>query len=136
MQLAGKRHFVHEHPEGSTAFAMPEFVEFLARPEVGMTTLHMCAYGMEAADENGKGLVKKPTRIVSSSAEVLSRVEARCTNEQGGDGTSERKMCNERLRRSTRSGSEEKAIRGNVIKIWIRIMIVIENGLMKSHLSH
>ena len=51
MQLRAKRHFVHEHPEGSSAFEMPEFMEFLARLEVGMTTLHMCAYGMESEDE-------------------------------------------------------------------------------------
>ena len=27
MQLAAKRHFVHEHPEGPTAWSTPEMVE-------------------------------------------------------------------------------------------------------------
>ena len=42
MQLKAKRHFMHEHPERSTAWNMPEVVEFLMRPEVDSVTLHMC----------------------------------------------------------------------------------------------
>ena len=59
MQLEGRRHFVHEHPEGSKAWAMPEVVELFARPEVGSTVLHMCAFGMTAQDERGRAPVKK-----------------------------------------------------------------------------
>ena len=46
MQIAAKRHFVHEHPEISRAWDMPEVKQFLMRPEVDSTTLHMCAFGM------------------------------------------------------------------------------------------
>ena len=57
----------------------------MLRPEVDAVVLHMCAYGMTSRDEHGEGLVKKPTRILSSSPEVLKRVEARCSNERGED---------------------------------------------------
>ena len=85
LQIVGKRHFVHEHPDGSTAWQTPEMLEFMLRPEVDATVIHMCAYGMTAEDEVGIGLVKKPTRIMSSSPEVLKRVEARCSNEDGDE---------------------------------------------------
>ena len=60
---------------------MPEVVEFMVRPEVDATVLHMCAFGMTASDDKGEGLVHKATRIMSSSPEVLKRVERRCSNE-------------------------------------------------------
>ena len=41
MQLAAKRHFMHEHPERSKAWNMPEVVQFMLRPEVDAVTIHM-----------------------------------------------------------------------------------------------
>ena len=72
MQLAGERHFVHEHPVGSTAWNTPEMVESMMRPEVDAAVLHMCAYGIKSTDEIGERLVKKLTRQISSLPEVLS----------------------------------------------------------------
>ena len=83
MQLQARRHFIHEHPERSRAWAMPEVVDMMMRPEVGSTVLHMCAYGMMAKDEKGTAHVQKATRVMSSSEEVLKRVSRRCTNEDG-----------------------------------------------------
>ena len=82
-QLSQRRHFVHEHPEKSTAWKMKEIVELMMMPEVGAVTMHMCAFGMTGIDEKGEAPVKKGTRIMSSSMEVLKRVERKCTN---GDG--------------------------------------------------
>ena len=81
MQIAGKRHFVHEHPERSKAWDMPEVKQFLMRQEVGLTTLHMCAFGMTGRDELGEAPVQKATRVMSSSPEVLKRISRRCANE-------------------------------------------------------
>ena len=74
MQIRAKRHFIHEHPERSKAWKMPEVMELLMRAEVDSIVLHMCAFGMKAKDEKGEGLVQKATRIMSSSPEVLTRV--------------------------------------------------------------
>ena len=83
MQLAAKRHFVHEHPATATSWQMDEMKELMMEPMVDAEVIHMCAYGMKSADELGEGLVKKPTKIMSSAPEVLKRVRARCTNEEG-----------------------------------------------------
>ena len=72
MQIRAKRHFVHEHPEKSKAWKMPEIMELLMRTEVDSIVLHMCAFGMKAKDEKGEGLVQKATRRMSSSPEILS----------------------------------------------------------------
>lgn len=84
-QIKNHRHFVHEHPEGSKAWSMPEMVDLLSRPEVGATVFHMCAFGMTGRDEKGEAPVKKGTRVVSSSEEVLKRISRRCSNEIGRD---------------------------------------------------
>ena len=59
MQLKAKRHFVHEHPERSRAWLMPEVIEFMMKPEVDATVLHMCAFGKTAIDEKGEALYKR-----------------------------------------------------------------------------
>ena len=50
MQLAAKRHFIHEDPEKSKAWQLPKMLQFLAKPEVNAVTIHMCTYGMKAKD--------------------------------------------------------------------------------------
>ena len=71
MQINGKRHFVHEHPERSRAWDMPEVIDFMLKPNVDSTVLHMCAFGMTAKDEQGEGLVQMATRVMSSSDEII-----------------------------------------------------------------
>ena len=84
MQLSAKRHFVHEHPERSRAWDMPEVKEFLLRPEVASVVLHMCAFGLTAQDEQGECLGKKATRVMSSSDEIIKQVGLQCSNQGGG----------------------------------------------------
>ena len=86
MQIQAKRHFVHEHPEKSKAWQMPEIMDLMLKQEVDSVVLHMCAFGMTAKDDQGKGLVKKATRIMSSSAEILKRVNKKCTNADCKEG--------------------------------------------------
>ena len=80
MLLNGKRHFVHEHPEKSRAWDMPEVIDFMLKPEVDSTVLHMCAFGMTAKDEQGEAPVQKATRIMSSSDEISKQVALQCSN--------------------------------------------------------
>jgi hypothetical protein len=78
MQRSARRHFIHEHPERSKAWDMPEVKQFVLRPEVDAVTIHMCAFGMAAVDEIGEAPVQKATRIMSSSEEVLKRIDRQC----------------------------------------------------------
>ena len=50
---------------------MPEVKQFLMRPEVDSTTLHMCALGVTGVDEIGEAPVQKATRIMTSSDGVI-----------------------------------------------------------------
>ena len=79
---------MHEHPEKSKAWEMPEITELMAHAEVGSVVLDMCAFGMTSTDEQGEAPVKKGTRLMSSSDEVLKRFDRKCSN--GGNGTQHR----------------------------------------------
>jgi hypothetical protein len=63
---------------------MPEITELMAHAEVGSVVLHICAFGMTSADEHGEAPVKKGTRLMSSSGEILKRVDRKCSNGSGG----------------------------------------------------
>ena len=84
MQIRGKRHFVHDRPDKSRAWNMPEMKEFMLKPEVDAVTLRMFDFGMKGRDEMGEDLVQKATRIMSSSEEVLKQVNLQCSNRGGG----------------------------------------------------
>ena len=79
MQLRNHRHFVHEHPAGSTA--MTEVKQFILENGIESVVTNMCSFGMTAIDEHGEGFVSKPTRILSSSGEVLKRIRRPCTKD-------------------------------------------------------
>ena len=71
IQVKAGRHFAHEHPNGSTAWEMPEVKQFILEHGVDSAKTNMCSFGMVSRDEQGVGLVAKPTRIMSSSVEIL-----------------------------------------------------------------
>ena len=85
IHLEGRRHFVHEHPEKSSAWEMLELTEFLMHPEIGSVVLHMCGFGLVAEDKKVEALVEKGTRVMSSLGEVLKPVDRRCSSEVGQD---------------------------------------------------
>jgi hypothetical protein len=78
MQMRSGRHFAHEHPAGSTAWNMPEVKQFILEYGIESVKMNMCSFGMTSRDEEGIGLVAKPTRILSSSPEILKRVDKPC----------------------------------------------------------
>ena len=82
-RLRNHRHFVHEHPAKSKAWQMPEMKALMMRPEVGLVVMDMCAFGMTGSDDKGVAPVKKSTRIMGSSQEVLRRLDRRCASTGG-----------------------------------------------------
>ena len=79
MQIKARRHFVHEHPRNSKAWMLPEMMQFMMKAEVDSVVTNMCMFGMTSHDEKGIGLVQKATRIMSTSVEVLKRVQRTCS---------------------------------------------------------
>ena len=58
----------------ATSWFMPE-VETVSRMDgVQIVKLDMCAFGMVSKDEDGTGLVKKPTSMMTNSPEVGKRL--------------------------------------------------------------
>ena len=82
MQMMAGRFFMHEHPNSSTSWQMPEMVALAAMGDVDSAVCDMCAYGMLAEDADGLAPAMKRTRILSNAAEVLKRIGRQCTNKE------------------------------------------------------
>ena len=54
---------------------MEELAALMDRPEVENVVLHMCAFGLESADEDGMGLVKKPTRVLTNMPSLATAID-------------------------------------------------------------
>lgn len=67
--------FVLEHPRGSKAWLEEEIEELKALPGVFVCRFDMCQFGMRV----GQGLNKKPTTIITNSAEVAKELNRVCS---------------------------------------------------------
>ena len=78
-QLDRGKHFLHEHPLGASSWK-EERAEVLAiDPRVDTTVGDLCQYEMRIDDKKGNTkAVKKPTRWMSSSKEMLARMSKGC----------------------------------------------------------
>ena len=61
LQMGEGRYFLHEHPDKATSWRHPKMTELLRREGVMRLVGHMCRHGMTARDQDGEGLVLKPT---------------------------------------------------------------------------
>ena len=87
LQMTGGRLFLHEHPDTASSWGLESIVWLAAQDLVHCVKCDMCAFGMTATDEMGEAPVRKTTRLMSNSPEVLKRVDTRCTNRDGEPGT-------------------------------------------------
>ena len=79
LQLAGNRHFLHEHPVGATSWVDKHMEKLLGHPKVGVSISDQCMYGLTTVDPHGQLVkAKKPTKWASSSPQMLSRLSTRC----------------------------------------------------------
>ena len=87
MQVAGGRHFMHEHPTSASSWQMPEVAAVAELAGVQVVTIDLCRFGMMAKDDDGKMKpVQKPTRIMTNAPEIVKRVNRRCPNRVPGCG--------------------------------------------------
>eukprot|EP00969_Alexandrium_andersonii_P033372 1457134-Alexandrium_andersonii.AAC.1 len=62
-QLAGGRHFLHEHPSGAPSWQEPSVMRLLAEACVGIAAGHQCRHGQYARGAAGnRQPVRKSTR--------------------------------------------------------------------------
>ena len=79
LQLAGGRHFLHEHPVGAASWKERCMMALAQRPGVGSVIGDQCQYGLTSRGPGGKPMpAKKPTRFMSSAPAVLEALCRRC----------------------------------------------------------
>ena len=89
-QARNGRYFLHEHPASATSWALDEVKAVADMPGIYKVVCHMCAFGMSATDDKGKGLVKKPTLFMTNSREVARKLDRKCRNLEVGSGEDHR----------------------------------------------
>ena len=77
-QMSKGRLFYFEHPLSATTWALEEVANLRNRKDVEDITVHMCQFGLQARDEEGPGLVKKPTRILTNMPSIATAVDRQC----------------------------------------------------------
>ena len=83
-QIEGGRHFLHEHPLGSTSWQIAEVADLAEVPGVTRVRGDQCQYGAEVARGEHLGdPIMKPTRFMTSSEEVGKALSKTCQNDGG-----------------------------------------------------
>jgi hypothetical protein len=79
LQMAGGRHWLHEHPQGASSWKDHRMLRLLNSPKVNTTVADQCMYGLETKGPDGKPMAaKKPTQWASTSMHMLKRLSTRC----------------------------------------------------------
>ena len=77
-QRSKERYFYFEHPQSATSWNIKELWELTERDDVESIIVHMCQFSLAAEDDDGKGLVKKPTRVATNLLLLASAINRRC----------------------------------------------------------
>ena len=80
-QVLAGRYFLHEHPLCATSWKLDCILEVMAMQGVDSEWCDQCQYGQEAGTGNP---VKKPTRWMSNSPEILSVLKNKCSGKANG----------------------------------------------------
>ena len=80
LQVLGGRYYLHEHPSLAKSWAEDCITQLAAAPGTMIAECHYCRFGMEAQDELGKGLVKKPTKFLTNSRRLFEKLHVQCVN--------------------------------------------------------
>ena len=90
LQVREGRYFLFEHPKTATSCKMAEVERVATMKGVEKIRTDMCEFGMCSKDEDGVGLVKKPTTMMTNSPEVGRRLSKKCQNSDVPDGEKHR----------------------------------------------
>lgn len=78
IQSESGRFFLHEHPQSASSWRLPEMVSLMEDLKINKTATHMCRFGMRSQDEQGLGLVKKPTGFLTNSPHLRNQLNKQC----------------------------------------------------------
>ena len=81
-QARAGRKFIFEHPVGATSWRTGLLNKLFTIGGGGQVSFDLCRFGMTSEDEQGKGKVRKRTRIVSNSMALLEELSKhQCTGD-------------------------------------------------------
>ena len=72
------RYFLHEHPASASSWKEASMVELMNTHGVERVVADMCCFGMVSHDEQGTGLVKKPTGCLTNAECISRELSQRC----------------------------------------------------------
>ena len=72
------RYFVYEHPKSAASWDNPRVDGLASTPGVMRTELDQCEFGLTSEDELGRAPAKKPTSLLTNSAEVDRMMGVKC----------------------------------------------------------
>ena len=79
-QVLAGRYFLHEHPLCATSWRIECILDVLAMDGVDTVWCDQCQYGQDGGTGEP---VKKPTRWMSNSEEILKMLKLKCSNKDG-----------------------------------------------------
>ena len=78
IQHRAGRKFIFEHPAGARSWRLKCLEDLREVQGVESVVFNMCRFGMEMEDKQGKGLIYKPTRVVTNSRTIAEKVNVKC----------------------------------------------------------
>ena len=79
-QVLAGRYFLHEHPSCATSWQLGCILDVMAMEGVDTEWCDQCQYGQDGGTGNP---VKKPTRWMSNSPEILKMLKLKCKSKDG-----------------------------------------------------
>ena len=79
--MQGGRYFIHEHPATATSWEDPAVKRVMKLPEVRVSRVDACQYGMEGIYRGEAMPVKKPTKWLSNMRGVNEALSKTCTGQ-------------------------------------------------------
>ena len=80
MQIKNNRYFLHEHPRNATSWKLESMQKFINKYKPRQVKANMCAFNMTSTDEQGTGLVLKPTTFMTNSHKLAAQLSKQCNN--------------------------------------------------------
>ena len=79
IQIRAGRGFAFEHPRLATSWKLPSLMQLAAQATVREVRLDMCQFGMKSRDEEGEGLVRKSTSLLTNVPQIAEAMSRTCS---------------------------------------------------------
>ena len=71
-------YFLHEHPASATSWNLPRIRRVASMRGVEVVVGDMCQFGMVQVDDEGPGMIKKPTKFMTNCGKIAQALARRC----------------------------------------------------------